>query len=124
MDVPQDRLYQTREELLSSADLETIAFRMNLNPGMKAEYKRRHHEIWPELSALLKEAGISDYSIWLDEEANHLFAVLKRPADHMMDRLPQEAIMRRWWDYMADVMATDAQNTPLQRPLEKMFYMA
>lgn len=105
-------------------DLETIAFRMVLNPGMKAEYKRRHDEIWPELSALLRDAGISDYSIWLDEETNHLFAVLKRRADHTMDRLPEQAIMRRWWDHMADVMATDAQNTPLQRPLEKMFHMA
>jgi len=124
MNVPQGRLHRAREEQLPSADLETVAFRMNLNPGMKAEYKRRHDEIWPELSALLKGAGISDYSIWLDEETDHLFAVLKRPADHTMDRLPQEAVMRRWWDHMADVMATDAQNTPLQRPLEKMFYMA
>jgi L-rhamnose mutarotase len=105
------------------ANLETIAFRMNLNPGMKVEYKRRHDEIWPELSKLLSDAGISDYSIWLDEETNHLFAVLKRPADHKMDSLPKEAIMRRWWDYMADVMETDARNVPLQAGLEKMFHM-
>jgi len=103
--------------------METIAFRMNLNPGMVAEYKRRHDEIWPELSRLLKEAGVSDYSIWLDEETNHLFAVLKRPADHRMDDLPKQAIMRKWWDYMADVMETDANNTPVQVGLVKMFHM-
>jgi L-rhamnose mutarotase len=105
------------------ANLETFAFRMNLNPGKKAEYKKRHDEIWPELSRLLKDAGVSDYSIWLDEETNHLFAVLKRPANHSMDELPKQAIMRKWWDYMADVMETDAQNTPLSICLEKMFHM-
>jgi len=103
--------------------METIAFRMNLNPGMVAEYKRRHDQIWPELSRLLKEAGVTDYSIWLDEETNHLFAVLKRPADHRMDDLPKQAIMRKWWDYMADVMETDANNTPVQVGLVKMFHM-
>jgi L-rhamnose mutarotase len=103
--------------------METIAFRMNLNPGMKAEYKRRHDEIWPELTNLLKDAGVSDYSIWLDEETNHLFAVLKRPADHRMDDLPKQAVMRKWWDYMADVMETDASNTPAQVQLIKMFHL-
>ncbi len=103
--------------------METIAFRMNLNPDMKAEYKRRHDEIWPELTNLLKDAGVSDYSIWLDEETNHLFAVLKRPADHRMDDLPKQAIMRKWWDYMADVMETDASNTPAQVQLINMFHL-
>ena len=32
--------------------MQKYAFRMQLNPGMEAEYKRRHDEIWPELSAL------------------------------------------------------------------------
>ena len=45
---------------------------------MEAEYRRRHDEIWPELVALLKEAGVSDYSIHLDRETNTLFGVLWR----------------------------------------------
>jgi L-rhamnose mutarotase len=81
--------------------METIAFRMNLNRGQAEEYRRRHDEIWPELAALLKEAGARDY--------------------HTMDRLPQEAIIRKWWDYMADIMAVEADNTPVQVPLVKMF---
>ncbi|MDB5525008.1 MAG: L-rhamnose mutarotase [Rhizobium sp.] len=103
--------------------METIAFRMNLNPGQAAEYKRRHDAIWPELAAMLKRAGASDYSIWLDEETNHLFAILKRPKDHTMDALPQEAIVRKWWDYMADVMGVEPDNTPVQIPLVKMFHL-
>ncbi len=103
--------------------METIAFRMILNPGQAAEYKRRHDAIDPALSRLLKEAGASDYSIWLDEETNHLFAILKRPQDHGMDRLPREAVVRRWWDHMADIMAVEPDNTPVQVPLKKMFHL-
>ncbi|MCT8989765.1 L-rhamnose mutarotase [Chelativorans sp. SCAU2101] len=102
---------------------EKVAFRMKLKPGQAAEYKRRHDEIWPELAEFLKGAGVSDYSIWLDEETNHLFAVLTRADDHTMDRLPQEPLMRRWWDYMADIMETEPDNKPVQLPLRKMFYL-
>ncbi|MEO0831130.1 MAG: L-rhamnose mutarotase, partial [Pseudomonadota bacterium] len=31
--------------------MEKFAFKMHLNPGCKDEYKRRHDEIWPELSS-------------------------------------------------------------------------
>jgi L-rhamnose mutarotase len=103
--------------------METVAFRMILNPDHAEEYKRRHDEIWPELAALLKDAGASDYSIWLDEETNHLFGILKRPADHGMDALPQTDIVRKWWDHMADIMAVESDNTPVQISLRKMFHL-
>ncbi len=102
---------------------ETFAFRMNLFPGQAEEYKRRHDAIWPELAALLKQAGVSDYSIWLDEATHHLFGVLKRTEDHGMDRLPLEPVVRRWWDMMADIMETEADHTPVQVPLQKMFHL-
>ena len=57
---------------------EQIAFRMNLYPGQAREYRKRHDEIFPELSKALKDAGVSDYSIWLDPESNHLFGILTR----------------------------------------------
>lgn len=102
---------------------ERIAFRMNLKPGHAAEYKKRHDEIWPELSAALKDAGVSDYSIWLDPETNHLFATLVRSDDHTMDRLPQTEIMQKWWAFMADVMETDANDVPSQVDLQNVFSM-
>lgn len=100
------------------------AFKMFLNPGVEAEYKRRHDEIWPELSALLREAGISNYSIHLDTETNTLFAYLERRENHTMDSLPNSPIMRRWWDYMKDLMRTDADGTPVAVPLSELFFMA
>ena len=102
---------------------EQIAFRMNLFPGQAAEYRKRHDEIFPELSQALKDAGVSDYSIWLDPEANHLFGILTRTDDHTMDSLPDTEIMKRWWAHMADIMATDADNIPVQIPLKRVFYL-
>lgn len=102
---------------------ERIAFRMNLNPGQAAEYEKRHDEIFPELVTALKDAGISDYSIWLDPETNHLFGILTRTDDHRMAELPRTEIMKRWWKHMADIMETDAENVPTQVPLKRVFHL-
>jgi len=104
--------------------LERYAFTMTLNPGMEAEYKKRHDAIWPELISLLHQAGVSDYSIHLDRETNTLFGVLTRPGDHTMQGLPLNPVMQRWWAYMADIMVTNPDNSPVQRELVCLFHMA
>ncbi|KQV43918.1 MULTISPECIES: L-rhamnose mutarotase [unclassified Rhizobium] len=104
--------------------MEKYAFRMRLNPGMAEEYKARHDAIWPELSALLKETGVSDYSIHLDEETNLLFGVLWRRGDHTMAELPNHPVMQKWWAYMADIMETKADNEPVAVPLATVFHMS
>jgi len=103
---------------------EQYAFRMTLHPGKMAEYKKRHDEIWPELVGLLRDAGVSDYSIYLDEETNCLFGVLQRRSDHAMDDLPRHPVMQRWWAHMADLMATHPDNQPVAVPLTRVFHMA
>ena len=104
--------------------MEKFAFKMLLNPGMEEEYKKRHDEIWPELVTVLKQAGVSDYSIHLDRETNILFGVLWRTKTHTMDALPLEPVMKKWWAHMADMMATNVENEPVAIPLETVFYMA
>ena len=96
---------------------------MRLNPGMVDEYKKRHDEIWPDLLALLEKAGVSDYSIHLDEETNALFGVLWREDGHTMDELPSHEIMQKWWAYMADIMETHETNEPIAVPLKTVFHM-
>lgn len=102
---------------------ERIAFRMILFPGQAEEYEKRHDEIFPELAQALKDAGVSDYSIWHDPESNHLFGILTRSDDHTLDALPDTEIMKRWWAHMADVMETDADNVPTQVPLKRVFLL-
>lgn len=99
------------------------AFKMKLLAGQEAEYKKRHDEIWPELVQLLRNAGISDYSIHLDQETHILFGVLWRSENHTMDALPLDPIMKRWWAHMADIMETKADNEPVATELKTVFHM-
>ncbi len=103
--------------------MEQIAFLMRLKPGYEQEYRKRHDEIWPGLKAALTEAGIRDYSIFLDEQTLNLFAVLRLTPNNTRDVLPILPIMRRWWDYMADLMDVDATNKPFERALTRVFHM-
>jgi L-rhamnose mutarotase len=99
------------------------AFRMKLKPGNITEYKKRHDEIWPELARLLKDVGIHDYSIFLDEETLHLFAIFKLRMPNEVWRLPQDPLMRRWWDYMKDLMETHPDGRPIDWPLIQLFHL-
>ncbi len=102
--------------------METIAFTMQLKPGADVEYQRRHDTIWPALTAALADAGIRDYAIYLDRATGTLFAVQKRLDGHTADALPTLPIMQQWWAYMADLMETNPDHSPVVRPLERVFY--
>ena len=80
------------------------AFKMYLKPGCEAEYEKRHAAIWPELKALLSKNGVSDYSIYWDKETN-------------------TEIVQKWWDYMADIMEVNPDNSPVSIPLPEVFHM-
>jgi len=104
--------------------MQRIAFKMKLRPGCEAEYRRRHDTIWPELADLLKATGIRDYSIFLDEETHILFGVLRADDPQKLDTLPENAIMRKWWDYMKDLMETNPDHSPQTQLLREVFYLA
>ena len=99
------------------------AFKMKLKPGCEAEYKKRHDEIWPELSKELTEAGVFDYSIYLDEESLTLFAFQRLAEGNTADNLPNTEIVKKWWAYMADLMETNPDHSPVASPLREVFHM-
>jgi L-rhamnose mutarotase len=103
--------------------MKRLAFKMHLNEGQKEEYKKRHDEIWPELKQLLKDAGVSEYSIFLDEETNTLFAFQKVNSEGGSQDLGQTEIVKKWWAFMADVMKANPDNSPVMSELEEVFYM-
>ncbi|HKJ79495.1 MAG TPA: L-rhamnose mutarotase, partial [Prolixibacteraceae bacterium] len=97
--------------------------KMFLNKGDKEEYKKRHDEIWPELKKMLKEAGVSEYSIFLDEETDTLFAFQKVSGHSGSQDLGQTEIVKKWWKHMADIMQTNPDNSPVTKELEEVFYL-
>jgi L-rhamnose mutarotase len=103
--------------------MERVAFKMYLKPGCKAIYKQRHNEIWPELKSLLKNKGISEYHIFFDEDTNILFAIQEQEKGQSSQNLHDYEVVQLWWQYMKDVMETNADNSPVMAPLEQVFYL-
>lgn len=100
-----------------------FSFKMKLKPGYREEYKKRHQNIWPELKELLSISGIKEYSIWLDEETDILFAIQYLPENYNSSRLASSPIMKKWWEYMKDIMETNDDFSPVTVELKKMFYL-
>ncbi len=103
--------------------MKRLAFKMYLKPGMKEEYKKRHVEIWLELQKLLKDTGISEYSIFLDEETDTLFAFQRLDGESGSQDLEQNPVVQKWWNYMADIMETNPDNSPVSISLGEVFYL-
>jgi L-rhamnose mutarotase len=101
-----------------------IAFRMQLKPGCEAEYEKRHNALWPELAGVLTEAGVHDYSIFLDPETLVLFAVLRLRPEGRRDALPAHPVVKRWWRYMAELMVVNEDLSPIEAPLRQVFHFA
>jgi len=96
---------------------------MFLKKGYEAEYEKRHSEIWPELKQLLQESGVYDYSIFWEKDTNVLFAVQKVKGDSSSQDMGANPVVQKWWDYMADIMETNSDNSPVSIPLKELFYM-
>ncbi|MFW5643871.1 MAG: L-rhamnose mutarotase [Alkalispirochaeta sp.] len=103
--------------------MKRAGFAMQLNPVMEAEYRRRHDEIWPELVEELGKAGIRDYVIYLDRRTNTLYASQKLTDRNTAAALPDQPVMRKWWDHMADIMETNPDGSPRVYELDEMFYL-
>ena len=103
--------------------MKRFAFKMKLKPGLTEEYKRRHDEIWPELAQVLRAAGISDYSIFLDEETDTLFAFQRQSANNTAADLPHHPVVRKWWNYMAPLMETHPDHAPVSVELKEVFHL-
>ena len=119
-DVALQRLYQTITIL---KQMKRQSFKMFLKPGFEAEYEKRHNEIWPELVKLLKDAGVANYSIFLDKDTNTLFAYQEVSGEGGSQDLGSTEIVQKWWAYMADIMETNPDNSPVSIPLQEVFHL-
>ena len=103
--------------------IKRMAFKMKLNPGFKEEYKKRHAALWPEMRKMLKDSGVGNYSIFLDEETDVLYGYIEIEDEELWAKGADTAINRKWWDFMADIMETNPDNSPVSIPLPEMFHM-
>ncbi|EIA21237.1 L-rhamnose mutarotase [Listeria fleischmannii] len=104
--------------------MERIAQLMYLYPDQQEEYKKRHDELWPELEAALKAHGASNYSIFLDKNTDILFAYLEVESQARYNQIADTDICKKWWAYMAPIMKTNEDNSPVTKELHEVFYLA
>ena len=98
-------------------------FKMYLHPGMEAEYKRRHDALWPEMIEMIHAYGGKNYTIFLDRDTNTLFGYLEIENEEKWADSANTAICRKWWDYMADIMDTNPDNSPVSIDLNEVFHL-
>ena len=102
--------------------MERYAWRARVHDGMIDEYIRRHDEIWPEMKAVLSEAGIKNYTIWL--QGNELFGYYEceKGIEYAAKIQRESPIVDKWNEYMKDVMDMPLdERTGAQPLLEQVF---
>ena len=99
------------------------AFTMKLNPGQAEEYEHRHNQLWPEMKDMIHEFGGSNYSIFLDPDSMILYAYIEIEDEERWSESADQAINRKWWDFMADIMVTNPDNSPVCKDLRCLFHL-
>ncbi len=99
------------------------AFKMKLYSGFAEEYERRHNELWDEMKTMIAEHGGHNYSIFLDTETDILFGTIELDDEELWKKSADTAICRKWWDYMADIMETNPDNSPVSTDLKPVFHL-
>lgn len=98
-------------------------FKMKLYPGMEKEYERRHNLLWPEMKESIHKFGGRNYTIFLDKETLTLFGYIEIEDEEKWAKQADDPINRKWWDYMADIMETNPDNSPVSTDLHKVFHL-
>ena len=99
------------------------SFKMKLYPGMAAEYEKRHNELWDEMKDMIREYGGSNYSIFLDEETNILYGYIELRDEALWAKSADTEICRKWWHFMADIMETNPDESPVSTDLKPVFHL-
>lgn len=91
--------------------MKRYGFVLGLKPEAIAEYKKLHADVWPEVLAQIRASNISNYSIFLREPENLLFAYYEYTGtDHAADmaKMAADPKTQEWW----------AICMPIQSPLD------
>jgi L-rhamnose mutarotase len=84
--------------------LERICFTFELRPGMEDEYKRRHDEIWPELVEAIRDAGISNYTLFRRDRQVIAYAECEPDVATAFGKVGATDVNARWAAWFEDVI--------------------
>ena len=72
---------------------------------------------------MIHEYGGKNYSIFLDSDTNTLFGYIEIEDEEKWKQSADTQINRRWWHYMADIMETNEDESPVSKGLKLMFHL-
>jgi len=101
------------------------AFLINAKPSMAREYQKRHNPIWPEMEDVLKKYGVSNYSIFLNEDTGALFGYLEIEDENIFRCIGDTEVCQRWWKYMKEVLVSESDEAPMAKEeiLKEVFHL-
>ncbi len=99
------------------------AFKMKLYKGKEKEYEKRHNELWQEMKDMIHAYGGENYSIFLDKETNVLYGYIEIKSEELWAKSGETEICKKWWEYMADIMETNPDNSPVSTDLTEVFHL-
>lgn len=102
--------------------MEKYAWKATVIEGKLDEYIKRHDEIWPELLAVLEQAGIKNYTIW--NVGNELFGYYEceKGVDFAAKVQNESPVVDKWNEYMKDVMIMEMDPVTGAQPLLKKVF--
>ena len=100
------------------------SFRMTLKEGKLDEYKKKHDNVWPEITEVLTNAGVTNYSIYYHEKDNTLIEYMELKENNTFDKLEDLDILKKWNVYMKDLLVTISEDdaTPGVNELAEVFH--
>ena len=72
---------------------------------------------------MIHEYGGQNDSIFIDKETNTLFGYIEVDDPEKYTQSADTPINRKWWDFMASVMETNADNSPVTVDLPCAFHL-
>lgn len=99
------------------------AFVMNVYPEKIEEYRKRHNPIWRELEETLRDHGVCNYSIFLNEQTHELFGYVELESEKLWNDIAKTAICQKWWSFMEELMETNIDKSPVSKELKEIFHL-
>jgi L-rhamnose mutarotase len=96
------------------------AFIMSVNAGAEEEYEERHNPIWPDLEKVLKDYGVSNYSIFLHAETRHLFGYAVIKSEEQWAFIASTDICHKWWKHRGEVIPSNPDHSLFSAPLRDL----
>lgn len=99
------------------AIMEKYAWRGKIVPGMQEEYRKRHDNIWPEMKEVLANAGIVNYSIWMQGEELFGYYECEKGVDYAAKVQAESDVVKKWDEYMKDILIMEKDPATGAQPL-------